>query len=138
MTGRFADTTVLAHAYGGAHPQQVPCQQILRRVATHAEDIHLSTEAIQEFIHHRMRRVDREVALRDARDVVDTCVLHPFDAAVLARSLDLIATTSIRGRDAVHAATALENGFTEIISADPDFDSVPGLRRIDPLDLGRG
>lgn len=35
----------------------------------------------------------------------------------------------------MHAATALAHGFTEIVSADTDFDDVPGLTRIDPADL---
>lgn len=31
-----------------------------------------------------------------------------------------------------HAATALEHGFTEIVTTDRDFDAVPGLARLDP------
>lgn len=39
-----------------------------------------------------------------------------------------MAGSTIRGRDAVHAATALQSGFDLIASTDPDFDEVPGLR----------
>ena len=46
-----------------------------------------------------------------------------------------MATGPVRGRDAVHAATALLAGFTEIVSADKDLGSVPGLRRLDPANL---
>lgn len=35
-------------------------------------------------------------------------------------------------QDAVHAASALEAGFTEIVSADRDFDGVGGLRCLTP------
>ena len=41
----------------------------------------------------------------------------------------------LRGRDAVHAATALEHGLVTIISPDPDFDGAPGLTRIEPAAL---
>ena len=101
-----------------------------RRVA-----LHLSTEAIQEFLHHRLRRGARQDAIEDARDAMALCQIHPFDANVLARAVHLIETSTIRGRDAVHAATALAAGFTEIVSADTDFDDVPGLTRVDPTDL---
>lgn len=39
----------------------------------------------------------------------------------------------MRGRDAVHAATALAYGIPVVASPDPAFDGVPGIRRLDPL-----
>ena len=50
-------------------------------------------------------------------------------------SLGLIQQTQVRGRDAVHAATALAYGIDTIASSDPAFDGIPGLRRIDPLTI---
>lgn len=61
-------------------------------------------------------------------------VVHDFTASIQALSLDLMERSPIRGRDAVHAATALAAGFTEIVSMDRDFEDVPGLRRIAPRD----
>lgn len=52
-----------------------------------------------------------------------------------ARALDLVMNSVLGGRDAVHAATALSLGFDDIVSADRDFDAVPGLRRIAPADV---
>jgi predicted nucleic acid-binding protein len=34
----------------------------------------------------------------------------------------------------VHAATCLVSGIPEILTADPGFDDVRELRRVDPLD----
>ena len=62
-------------------------------------------------------------------------VWHPVDQEILRRTAALVATGAIGGRDAVHAATALAAGFTEIVSADRDFDRVPGLTRRSPDDL---
>jgi predicted nucleic acid-binding protein len=36
--------------------------------------------------------------------------------------------------DRLHVATCLENQIDTIVTADADFDAVPGLRRVDPLD----
>ena len=48
----------------------------------------------------------------------------------------------IASRDAVHAAVVVVHGLEGIVSADRDFDRIPGLRRYDPADLvaasGRG
>lgn len=127
----FLDSSVLLLAAGAAHPLQGACRAIVDEVATGRARGHVSVEAVQEFVHHRMRRDDPR-AVPAARAISRFCVVHPFDLAVLDRALALMAAGSARGRDAVHAATALQAGFTEICSADSDFDNVPGLARVDP------
>ena len=39
-----------------------------------------------------------------------------------------------RANDRIHVATALANDIDTIVSADADFDHVPAIRRVDPLD----
>ncbi len=75
----------------------------------------------------------KETAVRQGRFAGRACVLHPFDEQVLTQALDLISATEIRGRDAVHAATAAVAGLGTIVSTDPAFDAV--MRRLDPADL---
>lgn len=77
-----------------------------------------------------MRRSSRDAATQQASWLADGLVLHELSADVLRRSIELTATTRIGGRDAVHAASALGAGFSEIVSADRDFDGVPGLTRL--------
>lgn len=93
-----------------------------------------SIEMIQELVHHRLRRTgDRARAAADGRDAAQLCTLLNFDREVLDLTLDLIEQTpTIRGRDAVHAATALAYGIERIVSPDDAFDGIPGLTRIDP------
>lgn len=131
----FIDTTVLGHAWGGPSPYRAACQALLVRAASPEAVLHVSTEAVQEFLFHRMRRGDCESAVVSARTVMAMCVVHDVDRDVLVRALDLVAASNLGGRDAVHAATALQHGFDSIVSAHRDFDGVPGLRRIDPTAL---
>lgn len=133
MTDRlFLDTTVLVHAAGGEHPMRDPCRALLMRARDGIVDLHASVEAVQEFLFHRLRRAPRPGAVAEARDISTFCQLHAFDAEVLDLSIQLVETTGLRGRDAVHTATALHHGFDEIVSADTDFDGIPGLARVDP------
>ena len=135
MTGRvFIDTTVLAYALGRAHPQRTASRDLLQRASRGDIEVHASVEAIQELLFHRLRRTTRDQAVAQAMSAHDLCRVHSFDEAVTARMFELVQTTSLRGRDAVHAATALTHGFTEIVTADRDFDTVPGLARIAPAD----
>ena len=132
MTSHFVDSSVFLFAVGIDDPRRDPARQFLEMAEAAGEAIHVSVEAVQEFAFHRLRRVDRTTALTETASMTESVVLHPFDLAVMDGMLRLLATTTTRGRDAVHAATALAAGFTTIVSFDADFDAVPGLRRLHP------
>lgn len=131
MRAAFLDTSVLVLATGAPHRYRSECRALLRGVHEHGFEVHVSVEAIQEFFHHRLRKADAS-ALEQAERWRTLAVLHSFDEAVLTEALRLIATGAIRGRDAVHAATARLAGFQEIVSLDSDFDRVEGLARLTP------
>jgi predicted nucleic acid-binding protein len=133
----FVDSAVLAYALGGDHRQRVPCRAIVAAASIGEVELHASTEMVQEVVFHRMRRgesgVDgRRAAVAVGRELMAACVLHALDEDVLGRALELISTSSLGGRDAVHAATATVHGFDAIVTPDADFDDVPGLTRIEP------
>lgn len=126
------DASVFLYALGGEHALRAPCREVLAHPGL---ELHASVELVQEVVFHRLRRADRDQAVAEARLVADSCRLHDFDAAVLRRALSLIAEGRVGGRDAVHAATALEAGIGVIVSPDSDFDGIPGIVRIDPRNL---
>lgn len=127
----LVDTAVLAYALGGEHPEREACVQLVVAAGAGDIELHASTEMVQELLFHRMRRGTRAKAVTQARDASELCFLHSFDAAVLTRALELINTHErLGGRDAVHAATALQNGITTIVSPDSAFDGIGGLTRI--------
>lgn len=131
----FIDSSVVLYASGAPHRMRDACHQLLVRSNRAEVSLHASVEMIQEFVFHRMRKEPAGIAADKAAELSRAVTLHPFDESVLDRSVELIRTGTVRGRDAVHAATALEAGFDAIVSSDRDFDGIPGLRRIDPADL---
>ena len=136
MTGDavLMDSAVPLYAFGGPSAYKTSCEEVMRRVATDALDAYASAEMVQEFVHHRLRRhSDHVMAAMDGHDLAAMIKLLDFDAAVLELSLDLIGRgPNVRGRDAVHAATALLFGIETIISPDPAFDGIGGIVRADP------
>ncbi|MGL5930670.1 MAG: type II toxin-antitoxin system VapC family toxin [Dermatophilaceae bacterium] len=135
MNAYFVDPSVLLYALGDSHPLRTACRAILDGAASGRMLLHLSVEGGQEFLFHRLRRIGPEGAVADFDDVDAFAVWHPFDVGLLRDSRTLVAQGHVRGRDAVHAATAIRAGFDSIVSPDRDFDGIPGLRRIDPRDL---
>lgn len=128
----YVDTNVFLYAVGGDHPWRAPSRAFLDRIAEGSLTAHVSTETIQEFAFHRARLHDTTIAVQQARLVEEMCRLHSFDPDVLAAALDLMATGQARGRDAVHAATALQSGISVVVSVDPAFDTIPGITRLSP------
>jgi uncharacterized protein len=108
--------------------------------ATYAAGARLDGEAsadlIQELLHQRMRQTgDRSQAVATARRVRSLCRLHDVQVADVGLALSLFETHDrLTARDAMLAAVALNRGVEIVLSADRDFDGVPGIRRIDPRD----
>ncbi|MDR0627000.1 MAG: type II toxin-antitoxin system VapC family toxin [Bifidobacteriaceae bacterium] len=130
----LVDSNIPIYALGGEHPAKSPCLALLRAAGVGQFRGVASTEMVQELIYHRLRvTANRSVAVGDGRDVAAIFEIRPFDGAVLAEAMRLIEhTTTIRGRDAVHAATALANGIGIVISTDSAFAEAPGLTWLDP------
>ncbi|GAB3759728.1 type II toxin-antitoxin system VapC family toxin [Microlunatus parietis] len=129
----LVDTAIFAYALGGEHPEREPCRRVVAAARDRLIEPHASWDLVQELVFHRLRRTSRTTAVEQARAAAEMLHLHDVDSSVVLRSLDLIMTTdTIRGRDALHAATALEHGITMIVTPDSDFDGVPGLIRVDP------
>jgi len=55
--------------------------------------------------------------------------------SVVLRAQRLMEKYKIKPRDAIHAATALENGIETIVSYDRDFDKLDEIKRLDPRSL---
>lgn len=51
---------------------------------------------------------------------------------VVLRAQEIMEKYSLKPRDALHAATALENRITTIVSYDEDFDKVKEVKRTEP------
>lgn len=130
----LVDSTIAAYALGIEHPLKAPCRQLLLELAEGRGRGYASVEMIQEIVHHRLRKTgDPALAVRDGRGLATVLTVLNFDHEVLDTSLRLIEQLpGVRGRDAVHAATALAYGIDKIASTDTAFDRIPGITRIDP------
>jgi predicted nucleic acid-binding protein len=130
----FIDTAVVMYAAGADHKLKEPCQRILTRVADGGLDAVVSVEVVQEIIHRfiALRRPEQGASI--ARDTMDLFApVLPITHAVMRRMPGLVeAHPGLAARDLVHVATCLQEGIRDIVSPDRGFDTVPGIRRVDP------
>lgn len=130
------DTTVLVYAAGTEHPLRDPCRRIVDAVAQAALTATTTVEVVQEFVHVRSRRRDRD----DAAELGLACadLLSPLltvSGDDLRAGLRLYRHANRLGAfDAVLAAAALAAQAEALLSADGAFAEVVGLRHLVPDD----
>ncbi len=132
----FIDANVPIYAAGTGHPYREPCARILRMAAAHPRSFVSDVEVLQELM-HRYRAsgrwtLGREVLQAFAQLMHDRIEpVYEQDLMLAAQLADL--HSGVSSRDLVHAAVMRRVGSERVISADTDFDDVPGLIRLDPL-----
>jgi len=137
----FLDANVFMYAAGREHPLKGPCVDVLRRVTQEELDVLTNSEVLQEILYRYSAVGELQRGLRLARLAVDQVAgdVLPVTLSDMQRAFDLAARygTGIRCRDAVHAATMLNNGLSHLISADSHFDVIAGITRVDPGKAGQ-
>ncbi len=128
------DTTVLVYAKGADHPLRQSCRDLIGAIADGAIQATTSVEAIQEFVHVRARRRDRDDAAALGRDYAE--LLSPLlevDRDDLVAGLTIFeATESVGAFDAALAAATAAAGAAALVSADDGFGDVPDLLHVVP------
>ena len=132
----FLDTNIFLYAAGQEHPLKAPCVGILRRVASEELEAVISTEVLQEILSRYGAVGETQRGLRLARLAVDQVggAVLPVTLRDMQRAFELVERhgEAIAARDAVHAATMLNNGLTRLLSVDTHFDAIGGITRVDP------
>lgn len=135
MIGRcFLDTNVFLYAIGAPSPHRDSCRAVLAEVEARRMAATTSTEVLQEVLFVLTRKGRRPEALVATRSIMAALdEILPVTATDLARAIQLLSADVHCGvRDAIHAATALNNGIVDIVSVDSDFDRMAGIRRHEP------
>jgi hypothetical protein len=132
---QFIDTNVVMYALGGSHPLREPCKRILEKIKAKSILVVTNTEVLQEILHRYFsigRATLGEIAYKSMSQF---CMLIlPVKLQDTDSALELLKKhKDITSRDAIHAATMINSGMKDIISADPHFDLISGIRRIDPM-----
>lgn len=130
----FIDTAVLMYAAGSSHALRAPSARILEDVAEGRLDAVISVEVVQEIVHRFMALRRPEIGIGIAEQALDLFApVVPVTHALMRRVPDVVRRyPHLAARDALHVATCLHEGITEIVSPDRGFDAVEGLLRIDP------
>ena len=128
------DTNIFMYAAGAEHPYKQPSIRFLNEVSSGDFNVAIDTEVLQEILHryYSAQRVPGGGLVYDlARQIVPFVI--PVTSEILDRTRSLLDQYStLKARDALHAAVALNHGARAICSYDRDFDMIEGLQRMEP------
>ena len=134
----FIDANVPIYASGRAHPYKDACIQVLMMAAKRPLAFVTDVEVLQELLH-------RYIALRQlplGREVIQDFAeamrgrIEPVYVDDIERALTLADNhAELPARDLIHAAVMRRMGTDRIVTADTDFDRIPGIVRLDPADI---
>lgn len=129
------DVNIVMYAAGAEHRLREPCLRILQIVSANPNMFMTDSEVFQEIM-HRYRSAGRwplgKEVLRAFAEAMRGRIepVYVEDILHAARLADDHLDVSSRGL--VHAAVAQRLGASYIVSADADFDRIPGVSRLAP------
>ena len=133
----FIDANVPIYAAGREHPYHQPCIRVLAAVNDKPEAFVTDAEVFQEIMHHYLR-MERWAA---GQAVVESFAAMMHDRVSPVTIDDVLAAGQLArthhglsSRDLLHLAVMHRLGVIRIVTADADFDRVPGIIRLDPAD----
>jgi len=109
----------------------------MAQAVRHRDEFNIDFELLQEILHTFGARNQREEGESQAADLL---ALFPHAFLVGAEEIKVAMGLFVRhprlsARDAIHAAVVQVHELEGIVSADRAFDSIPGFRRFDPLEV---
>ena len=129
----FVDTNVIVYSSVPDSPHRSACVEIIRAIARGDANGRTSTAALEEVWHLELSGRLRGLDGLTARAYAILGPLLPVSDEAFRRALGLDAP-ALGTNDRLHVATCLTHGIDLVLSADEGFDSVPEVRRVDPLD----
>jgi uncharacterized protein len=131
---RFLDANLIRYTLGGPHLLRSPCRAVMEKIKAGRLLAVTNPEVLQAILYRYFSIKRQAVGELACTSLVEICKeVLPVTRQDTDQALALMKKyPDITSRDAIHAATMINNGIREIISTDPHFDLISGIRRITP------
>ncbi|HJP87565.1 MAG TPA: type II toxin-antitoxin system VapC family toxin [Candidatus Limnocylindrales bacterium] len=126
----FVDSNIPMYLVGGDHPNRDRTRALLEVAVAARQRLVTDAETFQELL-HRYVAINRREAIEPAwnalRRLVDETL--PIELEDVERARQLVLTSRLGARDALHTAVMQRHDIPEILTFDTAFDQIPGIRR---------
>ncbi|MEK6894026.1 MAG: type II toxin-antitoxin system VapC family toxin [Nanoarchaeota archaeon] len=130
----YLDTNIFIYAIIDETEIGNKCREIIKNHINEKKDASTSCLTWDEVVYGIRKKIGKENSILQGKNLIETqnLVWLKTEETIIFKAQELMENYSLKPRDAIHAATAINNGIKEIISDDPDFDKVKELKRISP------
>ena len=137
---RLLDANVAIYANGGEHTYRRPCQLLMEQIEIQPSEYATDVEVLQEILYFYSRRGELDKGIGIVERLLSRLPnIIPIANGEITTAMRLLAETpDLSSRDAIHAAVVINHSLEGIVSADQDFDRIPGLHRFDPMEAAAG
>ena len=130
----YLDTNIFIYPHTGDDAKSGACITILQKATSQEIQAGTSVLTWDEFQHVLKKEYgekEKIKAIEQSKDILNNPGIVWFEATkkIIDKAQELTEEYNLKPRDAIHAATAIINNCTEIISDDSDFDKIKGLKR---------
>lgn len=115
---------------GTHHPNRTRATTTMARAIADSERLVIDAEVLQEILHRyvSIRRLDAVgPAMAAILDQVDA--VFPMEREDVTLAAEIVRTSRLSARDAIHVAVMRRRGVTRIMTFDRGFDGVEGIER---------
>lgn len=115
-------------------PRAARAKSFLLEVALGRVEAFTSPLAWDEFVWITRKILGVELSASQGRRFLSfpNLKILPVRGSTVLKAQELVEEYGLKPRDALHAAVALENRITTIVSYDEDFDKVKVIKRVEP------
>lgn len=130
----YLDANIFIYPNTGEGTKSGACIALLNKVIKNEMQAGTSVLTWDEVHYALQKEIGKEKATEQSKELftMPNLTLFSTNVKTIESAQQLVEKYNLKPRDAIHAATALLNNCTEIISDDPDFDKVKELKRIKP------
>lgn len=127
----LVDSNIPMYLVGGDHPNRARTHAALLGIAAEGERLVTDAEVLQEIL-HRYVLTERVHLLDEAfKAILDLTVhIYPMEREDVILAAEVVRTSKLSARDAIHVAVMRRRGITRILSFDRGFDGIDGIERI--------
>jgi predicted nucleic acid-binding protein len=127
----YLDANIFVYAAINNGPLGEKCRKILLEVSQNKFAGYTSVLTWDEVVHSIWKKEGKIKALEQGRNFLRLPNILFLDAtqSIISRSQELMKKYGLKPRDAIHAATALDNNIIQMVSDDSDFNKIREIKR---------
>lgn len=129
----YIDSNLFINSIINIEEKGEKARNVLEEIKKGDYKAHTSVLTLYEIMWIVQNEKDKETAYESVKIIIEIPNLNfiPADMELIRKEIEIYKTENLDPRNAIHLASMKEKNISIIISSDPDFDKIKGIKRVD-------